>query len=96
MDTEADKAEVISFFDPKDETVTQPPKSVPSRSWKMDDATKHWIIFDHPPDEQASLLKQIADAEAEKKMNYIISVPGVYYEIEYGLLKGGEKGKKMG
>jgi hypothetical protein len=32
-----------------------------------------WITFDHPPDEQASLSKQIADTEAEKKMNYIIS-----------------------
>jgi len=48
----------------------------------MSDETKHWIIFDHPPDEQAALLNQIAEAEEAKKSSYIISVPGCYYEIE--------------
>jgi len=31
----------------------------------------------------------IAEAEEQKKMRYFISVPGCFYEIEYGLLKGG-------
>ena len=62
--------------------MTKPPESVPARSWKMSDETKHWIIFDHPPDEQAALLNQIAEAEEAKKSSYIISVPGCYYEIE--------------
>jgi hypothetical protein len=91
----ARKADVISFFDPGDDTVTKPPTSVPARSWKMGDGTKRWLTSDHPADEQASLLKQIAEAEEQKKSSYIISVPGEYYEIEYGLVKGGGKRKKM-
>jgi len=83
---------VISFCDPEDESVTQPPENVPTRSWKMSDETKMWVITGHTPDEQASLLQQIADAEEKKKLRYFISVPGCYYEIEYGLLKGGGKG----
>jgi hypothetical protein len=90
----AQKADVVSFFDPGDDTVTKPPASVPARSWKMSDGTKQWVASDHPPDEQASLLMQIAEAEEQKKSSYIISAPGAYYEIEYGLVKGGGKGKK--
>jgi hypothetical protein len=93
---EAELEDVVSFFDPADDSVTRPPGAVPARSWKMSDETKHWVVFDHPPDEQASLLKQIAEAEAARKSSYIISVAGCYYEIEYGLLKGGGKGKKTG
>ena len=44
------------------------------------------------PEDQTSLLKQIAEAENQRKTSYIISVSGCYYEIEYGLLKGGGKG----
>jgi hypothetical protein len=91
-EAEAEKADVVSFFDPQDDRVTQPPENVPTRSWKMNDETKKWVITGHTPDEQASLLQQIADAEDQKKMRYFISVPGCYYEIEYGLLKGGGKG----
>jgi hypothetical protein len=91
----AEKADVVSFFDPGDDTVTHPPRTVPSRSWKMGDGTKRWIASVHTPDEQASLLRQIAEAEEQKKSSYIISVPGAYYEIEYGLVKGGGKGGKM-
>jgi hypothetical protein len=91
-DAEAEKADVVSFFDPQDDRVAAPPENVPARSWKMSDETKRWVTFGHKPDEQASLLKQIAQAEEQKKSNYFISVPGCYYEIEYGLLKGGGKG----
>ncbi|MBP1927694.1 hypothetical protein J2741_000241 [Methanolinea mesophila] len=69
-----------------------PPPEVAARSWKMTDETKKWVICGHSPEDQASLLKQIADAEGQKKIQYLISVPGCYYEIEYGLLKGGGKG----
>ncbi len=92
-ESEALKDNVISFFDPEDESVVKaPPENVPTRSWKMNDETKKWVITGHAPNEQASLLQQIADAEEKKKMRYFISVPGCYYEIEYGLLKGGGKG----
>jgi len=47
---------------------------------------------DLEPDEQATLLKQITEADEQKKMRYFILVPGRFYEIEYGLLKGGGKG----
>ena len=88
----ADKAEVVSFFDPADDRVTEAPDTVPARSWKMNDETKKWVICGHSAEDQASLLKQISEAEALGKVSYFISVPGCYYEIEYGLLKGGGKG----
>jgi len=91
-ETEADKADVVSFFDPADDRVTVAPDMVPARSWKMNDETKKWVTCGHSPMDQASLLKQIADAEEQRKTSYFISVPGCYYEIEYGLLKGGGKG----
>jgi len=91
-ETEALKDNVISFFDPEDESVVKAPPEVAARSWKMTDETKKWVICGHSPEDQASLLKQIADAEGQKKIQYLISVPGCYYEIEYGLLKGGGKG----
>ncbi|OPX70939.1 MAG: hypothetical protein A4E36_00223 [Methanoregulaceae archaeon PtaB.Bin009] len=89
---ESEKNDVVAYFDPSDETVTKPPETVPARSWKMSDETKRWVTFNHKPDEQASLLKQIAEAEEQKKVNYFISVPGCFYEIEYGLVKGGGRG----
>jgi hypothetical protein len=86
------KGEVVAFFDPKDQSVVTPPSSVPSRSWKMDDTTKTWLCAGHLPEEQASLLRQVADAEAKEKSSYFMSVPSGWYEIEYGLIKGSGKG----
>ncbi|MBP1928367.1 hypothetical protein J2741_000914 [Methanolinea mesophila] len=88
--------DVISFFDPGDEKITSPPAAVPGRSWKMTDETRRWVICGHSQTDQASLLQQICNAEAEKKINYVISVPGAYYEIEYGLIKGGGMYAKKG
>ena len=89
---ESQKNEVVSYFDPADDSVTKPPEAVPARSWKMSDETRRWVTFGHTPDEQASLLKQIAEAEEERKWRYFISVPGCFYEVEYGLVKGGGRG----
>jgi len=44
------------------------------------------------PSELGSLLAQIAEAEEQTKDHYFISVPGCFYEVEYGLLKGGGRG----
>ena len=85
------KKEVVAFFDPTDSRVTTPPASVQSRSWKMDDATKQWLCAGHSAEEQASLLQQVAGAEALGKTSYFISVRSGYYEIEYGLIKGSGK-----
>jgi len=82
----------VAFIDPQDYRVTKAPDSVPARSWKMSEETKRWVTFNHKPDEQASLLKQIADAEEQMKMRNFISVPGCFYEVEYGLVKGGGRG----
>jgi len=89
---ESEKDDVLAYFDPDDDTVTRPPETVPARSWKMSDETRRWVIVGHSPEEQASMLKQIAEAEEKRKMRYIISVPSAFYEIEYGLVKGGGKG----
>jgi len=89
---ESEKDDVVAYFDPDDDTVTRPPEMVPARSWKMSDETRRWVTVGHSPEEQASLLKQIAEAEEKRKMRYIISVPSGYYEIEYGLVKGGGRG----
>ncbi len=58
----------------------------------MSDEVKKRVICGHSPEDQASQLKQIAEAEVKRKVSYIISVPGSYNEIEYGLVKGGGKG----
>jgi hypothetical protein len=94
---EARADDLVSFFDPADENVTSPPATVPGRSWKMSDETRRWVICGHSAGDQALLLQQISDAEAAKKTSYVISVPGAYYEIEYGLIKGGGMyAKKVG
>jgi hypothetical protein len=60
----------------------------------MADSTKRWLTFDHSPVEQESLLRQVAEAEAERLDTYTISVPSEWYDIEYGLIKGsGGSGK---
>ncbi len=81
---ESEKDDVLAYFDPDDDTVTRPPETVPARSWKMSDETRRWVIVGHSPEEQATMLKQIAEAEEKRKMRYIISVPSAFYEIEYG------------
>lgn len=80
--------EVISYFNPGDEAVTTAPDVIPGRSYKMSDQTKRWLTFDHPPEEQEMLLRQVAEAEAEKLATYTITVPSAWYDIEYGLIKG--------
>jgi hypothetical protein len=84
--------EVVAYFDPDDDSVTRAPETVRPGSWKMSGETRRWVTAGHSPEEQASLLKQIAEAEEKRKMRYIISVPSGYYEIEYGLVKGGGRG----
>jgi hypothetical protein len=58
----------------------------------MTDSTKRWLTFDHSPIEQESLLRQEAEAEAERLDTYkTITVPSAWYDIEYGLIKGSGK-----
>jgi len=83
--------QVVAFFDPTDETVTALPEAVPARSWKMSDETRRWVLTGHDATNQASLLRQIEEAEKEKLTHYYLSYQdrgGGFYEIEYGLMKG--------
>jgi hypothetical protein len=84
-------SQVLGYFDPTDDSVTAAPEVVPGRSYKMTDSTKRWLTFDHSPVEQESLLRQVAEAESERRDTYTITVPSAWYDIEYGLVKGSGK-----
>jgi hypothetical protein len=62
---------------------------LPERSWKMDSATLDWCLFDATPDNKALIMQQINTAEAQHLTHYQVRFQGGFYEIEYGLLKGG-------
>lgn len=83
--------QVVSFFDPQDETVTTPPGAVPARSWKMSEETRKWVLAGHDAMNQATLLRQVEEAEEKRQMHYYLTYQdrsGGFYEIEYGLMKG--------
>ena len=86
--------QVLNFFDQTDDTVTVAPPVVQGRSYKMTDETKGWITSDRSPVERESLLRQVAEAEGKRLGVYTISVPSVWYNIEYGIPSGsGGSGK---
>ena len=86
--------QVLNFFDQTDDTVTVAPPVVQGRSFRMTDETKGWITSDRSPVEQESLLRQVAEAESKRLGVYTISVPSVWYNIEYGIPSGsGGSGK---
>jgi hypothetical protein len=86
--------QVLNFFDQTDDTVTIAPPVVQGRSYKMTDETKGWITSDRSPVERESLLRQVAEAEGKRLGVYTISVPSVWYNIEYGIPSGsGGSGK---
>lgn len=88
---EAKTTEVIAFYDPQDNTNVKPPAEVEGRSWKMSESTKRWLTFDMSEADRVSALKQVEDAENLEKTEYTINVSNGWYEIEYGLMKGGGK-----
>jgi len=67
---------VVAFFDPKDETVTTPPEAVPARSWKMSDETRRWVLVGHDSTNQATLLRQIEEAEEKRADALLPHLPG--------------------
>jgi len=93
---EGETRQVVAFFDPNDETVTALPEVVPARSWKMGDETRRWVLSGHDALTQASLLRQVEEAEKKCLTHYYLTFQdrgGGYYEIEYGLVKGSGIGK---
>ena len=98
IDAENQTQQVVAFFDPKDDTVITPPVAVPARPWKMDDATKSWVLVGHDALNQVGLLNQIEDAEVNQLTHYYLTYQdrgGGFYEIEYGLMKGSGIGKPV-
>jgi hypothetical protein len=96
IDAQEETRQVVAFFDPKDDTVTTPPDSVPARSWRMNEEIKRWVLEGHDASNQAGLLDQIEAAEVQKLMHYYLNFDdrgGGYYEIEYGLMKGSGVGE---
>ena len=90
----ATTSKVLNFFDQTDDTVTVAPPEVQGRSFKMSQASKDWITSDRRPEERESLLRQVAEAESKRLGVYTISVPSVWYNIEYGIPSGsGGSGK---
>jgi len=65
--------QVVAFFDPTDETVTAPPEVVPARPWKMSDETRRWVLTGHDATNQASLLRQIEEAEDKRLTHYYLT-----------------------
>jgi hypothetical protein len=63
--------------------------TLPERSWKMNDVTKYWLVFDATPENKTTILQQVDEAEAQHLTHYFIHFNGGYQEIEYGLVKGG-------
>ena len=95
---EAEKADVVAFFDPGNERVTVPPPDIPARSWKMNEETRRWVIAGHDPVNQGDLLRQIDTAEGQQLPHYYLTFSdrgGGFYEIEYGLMKGSGAGKPV-
>jgi hypothetical protein len=63
---------------------------LPVRSWKMDEPTKQFLIFDATPENRALILQQVHDAEFQYKTAYRITFNGGWNDIEYGLIKAGQ------
>lgn len=98
IDAQNQTQQVVAFFDPKDDTVITPPGVVPARSWKMEDATKSWVLVGHDALNQVGLLNQIEEAEVNQLTHYYLTYQdrgGGFYEIEYGLMKGSGIGKPV-
>jgi len=60
----------------------------------MSEESKRWITSDRSSEDHESLLRQVAEAESKRLGVYTISVPSVWYNIEYGIPSGsGGSGK---
>lgn len=59
---------------------------IPSKAWKMDENTKYNLIRLMSKDQQESVLKQIADAEAAYSTHYRVNFDGGFVVIDYGLI----------
>lgn len=99
-DIESEKDDIVSFYDPKDDRVTNGRDvNVPARSWKMSESTKAWLTAGHSEKTKGELLKAVDEAEAQGKTHYVIPWTDAgrgeegFYIIDFGLIQGGGKGR---
>ena len=78
---------VQDFFDPESPVIT-PPKKTPTRSYLMSESVKQMLIVGETPADQATMLKQVEEAEDAGKIKYVVTYSKGYYQIEYGQITG--------
>ena len=83
---------VQNFFDPESPVII-PPKNTPTRSYLMSPEVQEFLLAGESPADQATMMKQIDEAEAAEKVEYTISYSKGYYNIAYGQIQGGGKGE---
>ena len=74
------------------------PAGTPTRNYKMSDAAKNFILFDHTIADQASIVDQITAAEAKmdetgKYFEYTIRWSQGWYLIAWGQIKTSGRGE---
>lgn len=89
---EEEKAEIVDFFTDEHASAEVVSK-VPERSWRMNDATREWILYGESAADQEKLNEQINKAEAAEKRRYEITYSKGGYEISYGLIRRAWKGE---
>ena len=85
-----------AFYD-DDSTVVEIPQGTPTRNYKMSDAVKNFILFDHTIADQASIVDQITAAEAKmdetgQYFEYTIRWSKGWYLIAWGQIKTSGRG----
>ncbi len=82
-------------FDPKLHTAEESgfnEKGEYSRGLKMPEARIKNLLFNHTPEDQASMRKQIEEAESAGLRNYVVKFSGGLYQIESGIMVGSVRG----
>lgn len=62
------------------------------RGLKMPEARIKNLLFNHTPEDQASMKQQIAEAEEAGLRNYVVKFSGGLYQIENGIIVGRMRG----
>lgn len=92
---EVDEVVLPGTFDPKVHTAEEwgnNPDGNFVRGLKMPDSRFKNMAVNHPPEEVASMRKQVDEAEAQGWRNYIVKFGSGFYVVENGIVKGGSKG----
>jgi hypothetical protein len=83
-------------FDPKQHTAEEAGYDAQDRyvrGLKMPESRFRNMVFNHSPEEQASMRKQVDEAEAAGLRTYQVKFAKGFYTIENGSVIGSGKGK---